>query len=387
MKLSIVNRQSNEPVLVLDQDEYGMKVVGGDAKMVDALKLGQFRDLKEIADYINSANSDLVAIGDESQSQAQGQEPDGRSQAALQIIKDLMSKVNDRMARKEAEKNAKTPEARASATMGAQVVYQPGEQVYVSLDGDNIGNAVARAEEVDDEKTLQEMSAKINAGQDIFRQWAQQNGGQIIEAGGDEGLAKVPSQAVERIEDLRNQYLAIVGATCSVGVGKKISESTKARMLAKLKGKNRTEIYTEDTPKELQLRMDAEDSEAKKIRSAMNEPGAPQPVGAASEAVQSEQPVREGAASDGREAQRNPPQEDAPIGEGKTRQATAEDEGFVSLSPELLKGAQEHFRSEKKTDSVMASSLHDHDIESDNYEYSEDPEFSKALRYVVKHGE
>lgn len=138
--------------------------------------------------------------------------------------------------------------------------------IYVSMDGDDIGNKVARAEALDDEDELMEISRKINAGQDIFSTWAASNGGKVIEGGGDEALAKVPEKAKDNIDVFRNHYNKIVGATVTIGVGDSISESTKARALGKLKGKDRVETFNpENTEKDIHDLIKPKDA-AQKLR-------------------------------------------------------------------------------------------------------------------------
>lgn len=136
--------------------------------------------------------------------------------------------------------------------------------IYVSMDGDNIGNRVAQAEAENDEQKLIEMSHKIEAGQSVFRTWVQSVGGVIIESGGDEGLAKVPSNVGDKIENFRSQYMSVSGATVTVGVGKTISESTHARELGKLRGKNRVEFHSPETEAQLKELLKPQ-TEAQKI--------------------------------------------------------------------------------------------------------------------------
>jgi 8-oxo-dGTP pyrophosphatase MutT (NUDIX family) len=127
----------------------------------------------------------------------------------------------------------------------------PVTMKYVSMDGDNIGNRVAQAEAENDEQRLMEMSHKIEAGQSVFRTWIQTVGGAVIESGGDEGVAKVPEAALDKVEAFRNQYMSVSGATVTVGIGSTISECTRARELGKLKGKNRVEFFTAESDAQL----------------------------------------------------------------------------------------------------------------------------------------
>ena len=274
MRLTIIDSKSHEPMLIIEETDKGLQVVGGDARMVNALGLQKFSSLKEISDHINSAESDVQAImddGQDSQSQPdQNPDMDSRIKPALDMIRTLMQKVNERKKREKINEDSDKPEYKIANTSESEVLFNPNDQIYVSVDGDNIGNAVARAEETDDEDKLTEISSRINAGQDIMKDWAIRMGGYVVEQGGDEAVMKVPATAMSDLENLRSLYVQTVGATCSIGVGKKISESTKSRMLAKLKGKDRVVVFDKSTSQELELRLKDKDStEASKIRNAM----------------------------------------------------------------------------------------------------------------------
>jgi hypothetical protein len=381
MKLEIVDKQSGEPALVLDQNEHGLSVVGGDARLVQALKLNQFKDLKEIADFINSdPNGPYVAQEaqedqqQEEQQPDQQQETDERIKPALQVLKEAMARVKNRQDQENSAKEAKNNEGVALRTTDSQIQMKQSEMIYVSFDGDNIGNAVARAERKDDEKVLAEISTRINAGQDVFREWAQTNGGMIIEQGGDEGLCKVPGKAFDMIEAFRKQYEQTVKATCSVGVGKKISEATDARMLAKLKGKNRTETFDEITRKELKLKLEQKgDAESKKISDALEiSPTGPQEV---------HEPEPQ--------EQEAPPEEQSAQAEQQASEQDSEptDQVSADMSPELIKAMQAQLKKqEPQPDSIMDSVQHDENIEKADYSDSDSPQFAKSLRYLAKYG-
>jgi hypothetical protein len=389
MKLTIIDKENNDPLVVLDDADGGLRVIGGNPKAVQALGLNQFRDLKSIENYINAdPSSNLQAVAEDDPSEQEGPGLDEKIAPALKMIKELMERVSATQQQRKVDEEQEKPEAKAQRSMGAEIVGHPSEMYWVSFDGDFIGNAVARAEEADDERKLQEMSASINAGNQAAAEWCKAMGGSVLEMGGDEGVMKVPGTAIQNIEDLRARYQSIVGATLTVGIGKKISESTKARMLGKLKGKNRVEMFTDSTDKELKLREDEENPESKKIKVAMQGPGAPQDVAPSKEA-QSE-PVPASAPADAGEAGPDSREEEAAPragGQGEGGQGPVGEPGqeeFLRLPPELLKAVAQA-RPEEPAESILASAYHDPSIENADYSYSDDPEFSKSLRYVAKH--
>lgn len=279
--LTISDKQSEEPLVILGEDDSGMSVIGGDPRQVKALGLNQFSNLKEMEELINSEEDsdikasfeeDAVAVGEEENLNGKNNADfDDRIAPCLDILKDLMAKVDARRQQEQSENAAEENVAEALATTESEIVMDKLTLVYLSYDGDNIGSSVQRAEEKDDEKVLAERSQAINSGQDVAIKWCVAHGGTMIEDGGDEGCMKVPSTALSDVEALRAAYEKAVGATLTVGIGSKISEAMKARELGKLTGKNKTVIFDENTDKELSLRLKDQDlTEANKIKISQN---------------------------------------------------------------------------------------------------------------------
>lgn len=146
--------------------------------------------------------------------------------------------------------------------------------VFAACDGDGIGNKVARASLADDVEGLHEVSAHIEAGQELIRDFAVSSGGQVISSGGDEGLIRIKLESVENLESLRTDYSYAVSATLSIGVGQSPSQASKALMVAKLSGKNRILQYTPEVEQKYQQASQEansgtpEEQESKKIGNA-----------------------------------------------------------------------------------------------------------------------
>ena len=421
MKLTLLNTQTHEPILILSQDDAGMQVVGGNSQNVQRLGLDRFNNLKEIADYINSdGGGTLQAIMDEKAGNPEPENADQQSRISgpLKVIKDLLARVEQRKKVQDMKDpnppgtSSQTPEqTEAPRPSDMEVVEEKPTMVYVSYDGDSIGNAVARAEEKDDEAELAQMSQKIQAGQDLASNWCLSVGGVVIEQGGDEGLLKVPSTAVHKIEELRAAYYGAVGATLTVGVGAKISQSTKARMLGKLRGKNQVCQYDEGTEEELNLKLkDQDKTEANKIRTAMNGGGDFESAAQSAPSQQQNQAMQ--ALTD--ESQRlglydepkqqsdaspseAPQQEQAPQRTPKwaaPQQAEAPTEAEPEAPQEPaqpLPFSKELFSEIAKSNDRPAKSsirnpYNDPELEEMDHSDADDPEFSKALHYVARYG-
>ena len=188
-----------------------------------------------------------------------------KQKSPIEILKELLATVDAKRQAEVDEAQSQEKLDQGAASGGEVMPDYKGHDVYLSFDGDGIGNAVARAEETDDEEALSDVSQRINAGQEVFKDFIISNGGRMIEAGGDEGLGFVNSKALDMIEEFRQDYLETVGATVTVGVGQKISECTKARMLGKLRGKDQVCHWTEQTETEIELRQQEGGEEAKKL--------------------------------------------------------------------------------------------------------------------------
>jgi len=115
--------------------------------------------------------------------------------------------------------------------------------VYVCWDGDKIGRRVGRAVLGNDVGEVRRVDQAINAGNELWRNYAVNNGGSIIEIGGDEGRISVDASKLAGIPQVADQYAQTVGATVSVGIGMKLSESAQALMVAKLRGGNHTLVW------------------------------------------------------------------------------------------------------------------------------------------------
>lgn len=124
-------------------------------------------------------------------------------------------------------------------------------KVFVSCDGDSIGAAIGRAILTDDVGEVRRVDQAIIAGNELFTSFAQRSGGQVVECGGDETRFEIPAEHLGDLEAVRQQYADAVGATVSVGVGTKLSESAKALMISKIRGKDQITLWHPDMQAEL----------------------------------------------------------------------------------------------------------------------------------------
>ncbi len=125
-----------------------------------------------------------------------------------------------------------------------------GMEIYISYDGDSLGNKVGRLALNDKIPELKTLSRRIEAGNDIFVSWCLAHGGELIGAAGDEGRFIISSTALDDLPRKREEYASTVGATVSIGVGMSLSDSDKALLLAKIRGKDRILFWNSDMEQE-----------------------------------------------------------------------------------------------------------------------------------------
>lgn len=112
--------------------------------------------------------------------------------------------------------------------------------MFFAVDGDSIGAKVGQSVLHDDVEGLRKISKQINAGQDAIRDFIHQHDGHEISGGGDEYVFFLPDGEESNVEQLREIYSQVVGATLSVGFGVTLSQAGKALAFAKVTGKDKT---------------------------------------------------------------------------------------------------------------------------------------------------
>jgi minimal CRISPR polymerase domain len=124
--------------------------------------------------------------------------------------------------------------------------------VYFSYDADSAGRKVGDAVLSDDPDKLSEISERIKLGNELVERWAKERNGKQYSSGGDQGVYAIPEHCVKELEQLRSDYNYLTGLTISVGIGKYLSESGQALLMAKLKGKDRIVEFNDKTKTEIE---------------------------------------------------------------------------------------------------------------------------------------
>jgi hypothetical protein len=280
-KIKVFHRKNGEFIMSAeDLPEGGVKFIGPDALLKGlpaGLNVTQLTDLfASFSDkmLVKSEGIEILAKEDDGKEdteaqpnaptpnaseQISGEDVSKRIEPALTILREILKRAEQK--RQERAELQAHQQAMELERQNAEVVLENDGLYYVTMDGDNIGNQVARAQYTDDEAKVKEISQRIDLGMRLFIQWAGTYSGTVIEAGGDEGQVKVPQAALDYIEEFRQNYFKQVGATVTVGVGKTISQSIQARELGKLRGKNQVVYWDENTEKELNLRLQQKGNE------------------------------------------------------------------------------------------------------------------------------
>ncbi len=103
----------------------------------------------------------------------------------------------------------------------------------------------------DDVSEVRRVDQAINHGNELWRSFALRAAGTVIEIGGDEGALEIGAEHLPEVTNVAKQYSQAVGATVSVGIGMKLSESAKALMVAKLRGKDQIVLWKPEMQAEI----------------------------------------------------------------------------------------------------------------------------------------
>lgn len=141
-------------------------------------------------------------------------------------------------------------------------------KVFLAFDADSAGRMIGRAVLANNPEKLLESSTRIQLGNEIFAEWAEQFGGECFSSGGDQGVWAVDASALDELEHIRKDYEFATNLTVTVGVGNSLSEAGKALLAGKLRGKNMVVHYGQDVEQEISQAQNGDSEEAKKISEA-----------------------------------------------------------------------------------------------------------------------
>jgi hypothetical protein len=122
---------------------------------------------------------------------------------------------------------------------------------FMSFDADDAGRKIGQAILSDNPDSLREASTRIDHGNEIVSQWALNYGGLQYSSGGDQGVWYLPEEAIKDVENIRKKYESTTGMTLTVGIGETLSNSGKALLAGKMKGKNQVVFYSPELEEEI----------------------------------------------------------------------------------------------------------------------------------------
>src|SRR6202142_4095148 len=140
--------------------------------------------------------------------------------------------------------------------------------LFVSVDGDDVGRKIGQMRLANDVVGCRKVSTDIESGNKLWELFAIRSLGQMIENGGDEISFSVPADKLPEIPQIASQYCDLVHATCTVGVGRNLAESSKALLVGKLRGKHQMVIFQDEMNSEIDEAMKNLPSEAVKLHEA-----------------------------------------------------------------------------------------------------------------------
>lgn len=115
--------------------------------------------------------------------------------------------------------------------------------VYIAINGDDVGTRIGNAIANDDHQDLANASSTIDQAHKKIDEWAEGVGGKKITGSGDEAIYLVPDDALAHMDSVRQDYQDSSGHGLTVGVGASMSQASKALIYGKMNGKNQTIHY------------------------------------------------------------------------------------------------------------------------------------------------
>lgn len=116
-------------------------------------------------------------------------------------------------------------------------------EVYVAIDGDDVGRRLEQLIARDIENDVVAFSFVVNEWIRKLSEYVQVHGGSVVFASGDSVLCRVPASASQALYGLTSDGDEEVTFSC--GVGHTMSEAMMALKLAKARGRNQLVIWDE----------------------------------------------------------------------------------------------------------------------------------------------
>lgn len=124
--------------------------------------------------------------------------------------------------------------------------FEPSKYIFVSGDGDGIGATVEQRVMDNDLEGIIRQSHLIKQGQAYIKSSFETLGGRMLVHGGDDNLALLSSEHLDKIEKIRVGYEKVTGFTMTFGCGNTMRDAVKALVYGKLTGKNKL-IFWDDS--------------------------------------------------------------------------------------------------------------------------------------------
>lgn len=90
---------------------------------------------------------------------------------------------------------------------------------------------------------LRRFQQQLDRANEIWRSWAVQNDGSVLQVGCGEGILEVPSSKLKDLPAIRQQVGEALESDVSMGIGTEMSEAELALKAAKLRGGEQTMLY------------------------------------------------------------------------------------------------------------------------------------------------
>ena len=134
--------------------------------------------------------------------------------------------------------------------------------VYVAFSSDSTEADLDAAAQSDSPEEIRKLSQTIEAANQVWRSWALETGGEVLEFAGASGQLRIPAERLPDLANLRARYGETLDSGVSLGVGSKPWEALLALKAARQEGGDRLKLYGPGVQEALAAREEDELSKA-----------------------------------------------------------------------------------------------------------------------------
>jgi hypothetical protein len=121
-----------------------------------------------------------------------------------------------------------------------------GMRLFLAFSGDNIENFLDQAKQNDNAEEVRRLAYAFEKGNKIIESWAISTGGSVVETSISSVLIEIEAYCLKDLETIKKQYESAAKTTASVGIGRRLSEASRALTVAQEKGPGQSSFFTKE---------------------------------------------------------------------------------------------------------------------------------------------